>query len=90
MRAGSLRRLHLGLFRRSHRGEAQKTILQYTYDLAKALGSSASQHQFILYDDQVYVIEVNPRSSRTIPYISKAPACLIDLATSYAGPEAED
>ena len=27
--------------------------------------------QFIVYEDQVYVIEVNPRSSRTIPYISK-------------------
>ena len=27
--------------------------------------------QFIVADDEVYVIEVNPRSSRTVPYISK-------------------
>ena len=38
--------------------------------------------QFVIYDDQVYVIEVNPRSSRTIPYISKVTGVpIIDLAT---------
>jgi carbamoyl-phosphate synthase large subunit len=50
----------------------KETILQYTKDLAKALGVIGLINiQFILYNDQVYVIEVNPRSSRTIPYISK-------------------
>ncbi len=38
--------------------------------------------QFVIYDDTVYVIEVNPRSSRTIPYISKVTGVpIIDLAT---------
>ena len=61
----------------------KQTILQYTYDLAKALGVIGLINiQFILYDDQVYVIEVNPRSSRTIPYISKVTGVpIIDLAT---------
>jgi carbamoyl-phosphate synthase large subunit len=61
----------------------KQTILQYTYDLAKALGVIGLINiQFILYNDQVYVIEVNPRSSRTIPYISKVTGVpIIDLAT---------
>ena len=38
--------------------------------------------QYILYNDEVYVIEVNPRSSRTIPYISKVTGVpIVDLAT---------
>ena len=38
--------------------------------------------QYILYNDDIYVIEVNPRSSRTIPYISKVTGVpVIDLAT---------
>ena len=38
--------------------------------------------QFVLYQDQVYVIEVNPRSSRTVPYISKVTNVpVVDLAT---------
>ena len=38
--------------------------------------------QFIIYNDEIYVIEVNPRSSRTIPYISKVTGVpIIDLAT---------
>ena len=38
--------------------------------------------QFIVYHDQVYVIEVNPRSSRTVPYISKVTGIpIVDLAT---------
>ncbi len=61
----------------------KKTIERYTYDLAKALGVIGLINiQFIIYDDQVYVIEVNPRSSRTIPYISKVTGVpIIDLAT---------
>ena len=47
-------------------------IVDYTKRLAKALHVVGLINiQFIVYEDQVYVIEVNPRSSRTIPYISK-------------------
>ena len=61
----------------------KETILRYTRDLAKALGVIGLINiQFIIYSDQVYVIEVNPRSSRTIPYISKVTGVpIIDLAT---------
>ena len=61
----------------------QQTILTYTRQLAKALGVVGLINiQFILYDDAVYVIEVNPRSSRTIPYISKVTGVpVIELAT---------
>ncbi len=61
----------------------KKTIEKYTYDLAKALGVIGLINiQFIIYNDEVYVIEVNPRSSRTIPYISKVTGVpIIDLAT---------
>ena len=61
----------------------KQTILKYTYDLAKAIGVIGLINiQFILYNDEIYVIEVNPRSSRTIPYISKVTGVpIIDLAT---------
>ena len=36
--------------------------------------------QYIVYDDELYVIEVNPRSSRTVPYISKVTGVPIDRA----------
>ena len=61
----------------------KRIIERYTYDLAKALGVVGLINiQFIIYNDEVYVIEVNPRSSRTIPYISKVTGVpIIDLAT---------
>ena len=61
----------------------KQTILKYTYDLSKALGVVGLVNiQFVIYEDTVYVIEVNPRSSRTIPYISKVTGVpVIDLAT---------
>jgi len=38
--------------------------------------------QYLIYEDELYVIEVNPRSSRTIPYISKVTGVpMVDLAT---------
>ncbi|MCR5142031.1 MAG: carbamoyl-phosphate synthase large subunit [Ruminococcus sp.] len=38
--------------------------------------------QYLIHDDELYVIEVNPRSSRTIPYISKVTGVpMVDLAT---------
>ena len=52
--------------------EAQETIVDYTRKLAKALKVKGLLNiQFIVKDDVVYIIEANPRSSRTVPYISK-------------------
>ncbi len=52
--------------------EVKKTIGIYTEKLAKALHVKGMINiQFIVADGEVYVIEVNPRSSRTVPYISK-------------------
>lgn len=48
------------------------TLVAYTEKLAKSLHVIGLINiQFIVLDDNVYVIEVNPRSSRTVPYISK-------------------
>lgn len=50
----------------------KETIEEYTKRLANALHVKGMINiQFIVYKDEVYVIEVNPRSSRTVPYISK-------------------
>ena len=50
----------------------KETIVEYTKRLAKALHVVGLINiQVIAMDEEVYVIEVNPRSSRTVPYISK-------------------
>jgi carbamoyl-phosphate synthase large subunit len=50
-----------------------KTIRDYTRRIAKALGVIGLMNtQFAVKDDIVYVLEVNPRASRTVPYLSKA------------------
>ena len=52
--------------------KTQKVIVDYTGKLARSLNVIGLINiQFIVYNDDVYVIEVNPRSSRTVPYISK-------------------
>ena len=58
-------------------------IEDYTGRLARALHVKGMINiQFIVYNDQVYVIEVNPRSSRTVPYISKVTGIpIVPLAT---------
>ena len=63
--------------------EIKDVIVDYTQRLAKALHVIGLINiQFIVYEDQVYVIEVNPRSSRTIPYISKVTDIpVVDVAT---------
>ena len=60
-----------------------ETILVYTEKLAKALNVIGLVNiQFVIYNGEVYVIEVNPRSSRTVPYISKVTNVpMVDLAT---------
>jgi carbamoyl-phosphate synthase large subunit len=61
----------------------QGIIVDYTYKLAKALHVIGLVNiQFIVYNDDVYIIEVNPRSSRTVPYISKVTGIpMVNLAT---------
>src|SRR5215475_6094790 len=49
------------------------TIRDHTRRIAKALGVVGLMNvQFAIKDDVVYVLEVNPRASRTVPYLSKA------------------
>jgi len=61
----------------------RNTLVNHTRKLARALKIIGLINiQFILYNDEIYVIEVNPRSSRTVPYISKVTGIpLVDLAT---------
>ena len=62
--------------------KAKETLVEYTRRLAKALHVVGMINiQFIDMDDEIYVIEVNPRSSRTVPYISKVTGIpIVDLA----------
>ena len=65
-------------------GDAVKDkIADYTARLARALHVKGLINiQFIAIGEEVYVIEVNPRSSRTVPYISKVTGIpIVDLAT---------
>ncbi len=63
--------------------EIKETLVDYTKRLAQALHVVGLINiQFIVMDGRVYVIEVNPRSSRTVPYISKVTGIpIVDLAT---------
>ena len=52
--------------------EQIQTIEEYTKRLAIGLNCVGMMNiQFVIHDDQVYVIEVNPRASRTVPFLSK-------------------
>jgi carbamoyl-phosphate synthase large subunit len=65
-------------------GKAVKdVIVDYTTKLAKALKVVGLVNiQYVLYNNTVYVIEVNPRSSRTVPYISKVTGIpMVNIAT---------
>ncbi len=61
----------------------KEKIAEYTRRLAQALHVKGLINiQFIAIGEEVYVIEVNPRSSRTVPYISKVTGIpIVDLAT---------
>jgi carbamoyl-phosphate synthase large subunit len=61
----------------------KQTIIEYTEILSKALNVIGLVNiQFVIFDGTVYIIEVNPRSSRTVPYISKVTNVpMVDLAT---------
>ncbi|MFC0905926.1 carbamoyl-phosphate synthase large subunit [Clostridium sp. MT-14] len=63
--------------------EIKKKILDCTVKLALGIGIRGMINiQFIEYNDDLYVIEVNPRASRTVPYISKVSGIpIVDIAT---------
>lgn len=52
--------------------EIKETIIERTIALAKGLNIKGLLNiQFVIYKNEVYVLEVNPRSSRTVPFLSK-------------------
>ncbi len=64
--------------------KVKDTILDYTRRLGIGIGIKGLYNiQFIVdKNDDVYIIEVNPRSSRTVPFLSKSTGyCLADIAT---------
>lgn len=63
--------------------EIKAQVLDYTKKLALAIGIKGMINiQFIEFEGNLYVIEVNPRASRTVPYISKVSGVpIVDLAT---------
>jgi len=63
--------------------KVKNTIVDYTAKLARALEVVGLVNiQYVVYNDTVYVIEVNPRSSRTVPYISKVTGIpMVNIAT---------
>ena len=64
----------------------EEELLEVTKKMAKALEVKGMMNiQFIAYQNKLYVIEVNPRSSRTVPYISKVSGVpAIEIATRVA------
>ena len=60
----------------------KQMLVEYTGRLAKELKVVGLVNiQYVVYNNQVYVIEVNPRSSRTVPYISKVTGVpMVELA----------
>ena len=64
--------------------KVKETIVSYTKLLARNLHVIGMMNiQFIVQNEDVYIIEVNPRSSRTVPYISKVTGIpIVPLATS--------
>ena len=63
-------------------GALTAQLIDYTRQLALALGTRGLVNiQYVIHANRIYVIEVNPRSSRTIPYISKVTGVpMVELA----------
>ena len=61
----------------------QKTVVDSSTKLALALGTRGLVNiQYLIYRGDLYVIEVNPRASRTVPYISKVTGVpMVDIAS---------
>ena len=64
-------------------GKFQDKVCDISMKLALALGTRGLVNiQYLIFDNELYVIEVNPRASRTIPYISKVTGVpMVDLAS---------
>ncbi|MBA4347374.1 MAG: carbamoyl phosphate synthase large subunit [Clostridiales bacterium] len=64
-------------------GPLIERVVEYSRKLALALRTRGLINiQYVIYENEIYVIEVNPRSSRTVPYISKVTGVpMVDLAT---------
>jgi len=64
-------------------GPLTQKLISCTETLAKALDTHGLINiQYVIYENDVYVIEANPRASRTIPYISKVTGLpIVDIAT---------
>lgn len=63
--------------------QIEEKIVKQSTDLALALGTQGLVNiQYLIYNNDLYIIEANPRSSRTVPYLSKVSGVpMIDLAT---------
>lgn len=61
----------------------KETIVKYTKKIANHIDfKGVFNIQFVIYDDKLYVLEVNPRASRTVPIVSKVTGVnMIELAT---------
>ena len=64
-------------------GSLTQKLVEFTRNLALALDTHGLVNiQYVAHEGELYVIEVNPRSSRTVPYISKVTGVpMVDLAT---------
>lgn len=63
--------------------QVKKQVVDYTIQLARALNiKGLINMQYVLHEEGIYVLEVNPRSSRTVPYLSKITGIpMVNLAT---------
>ncbi len=63
--------------------ELIETLCHYTDSIARAVRAVGLLNvQFVIWEDQIYVIEVNPRASRTVPFLSKVTGIpMVELAT---------
>ena len=63
--------------------EMKEKIVRQSTDLALALGTKGLVNiQYLIYQNELYIIEANPRSSRTVPYLSKVTGIpMVELAT---------
>ncbi len=61
----------------------KEKIVRQSTDLALALGTKGLVNiQYLIWNDDLYIIEANPRSSRTVPYLSKVTGIpMVELAT---------
>ena len=63
--------------------EQREVVVDYTARLGRGLGIRGLFNvQYVVYEGEVYVLEANPRSSRTVPFLTKATGVpMVDLAT---------